>query len=217
MVALVLTGVVGFFAGGTWAALVRVPWQQSSWLVAALGAQALGSLLAEVSGASAPYLVGLVVSLATVAAFLAANRSLAGVPLVTAGLLLNVTVVAANGAMPVSTHAAARAGVHTHDIADGSDPRHRLAGAGTRLRLLGDVVPAPWPVRPEVLSVGDLLTVAGLAELALTASRRRRRSVGATDDHMRGADRGEEEAQAPGAGEEQGQPRQAAERLTSAV
>ena len=48
-----------------------------------------------------------------------------------------------------------------------SDARHEIAGIGTRLRWLGDIVPVPLPVRPEVVSPGDVLVAAGLAELVV--------------------------------------------------
>jgi hypothetical protein len=82
-------------------------------------------------------------------------------------------VVAANGAMPVSLVAAARAGVDTRAIALGSDPRHVLAGERTRWNPIGDVVPVPLPWQAEVVSPGDVLIAAGLAELISVGMRRR--------------------------------------------
>jgi hypothetical protein len=49
------------------------------------------------------------------------------------------------------------------------DSRHLPAGADTALRPLGDVIPVPLPVRPEVVSIGDLLGAAGMAQLVATA------------------------------------------------
>ena len=71
----------------------------------------------------------------------------------------------ANGAMPVSRWAAARAGVDLTDIADGSDARHVLAGAASSARALSDIVPVRIPWFPEVVSPGDVLVAAGLALL----------------------------------------------------
>jgi hypothetical protein len=64
--------------------------------------------------------------------------------------------------MPVSPEAAARAGL---DVLDTLDGRHELAASGTRLAPLGDVVPVPLPLRPEVVSPGDVLVAAGLGQL----------------------------------------------------
>src|SRR5439155_20104550 len=94
---------------------------------------------------------------------------LAGITLISVGLLANAVVVAANGAMPVSIDAAYRARVGISAIASGSDARHQIAGTGTQLRWLGDVVPVPLPWRPEVVSAGDVLVAAGLAELVVLA------------------------------------------------
>ena len=87
--------------------------------------------------------------------------------LVALGLLANALVVSLNGAMPVAGSAAGRAGVSTQDLLTGADPRHVLIGDRTRLRALSDVLPAPWPVVPEVLSPGDVMIAAGLGQLVL--------------------------------------------------
>jgi hypothetical protein len=120
--------------------------------------------------------VGLAASALCAAAFCARNLRVAGVPLVTLGLISNAVVVAANGAMPVSVSAATRAGVPVVDIAADRDSRHEVAGPGTTLRILGDVVPVPLPVRSEVVSPGDVLVAAGLAELIVIGMLRRRRT-----------------------------------------
>ena len=43
----------------------------------------------------------------------------------------------------------------------------RPADDDTRLPYLGDVVPVRMPLRPEVVSAGDVLIAAGLAQLVL--------------------------------------------------
>ena len=196
-------------------------------VVIAVVAQLPGAGVAEVTGTGWVYAVGLAVSALAALAFCARNLRVTGVPLVTAGLLLNAVVVGANAAMPVSIAAAARAGVSIDQIAAGNDPRHEIAGAGTHLRPLGDVIPAPLPVLPEVASPGDLLIAAGLAELVVLAMRRPRRrrydAVSPSDTRLVGRPEaapevarrtdGEEGPQAPRPREAQGQPRQAPERL----
>ena len=69
--------------------------------------------------------------------------------------------------MPVSAPAAARAG--TSYAAAVTDLQHVPAGPQTMLGFLGDVVPVPLPLRPEVASAGDVLVAAGLAQLMATA------------------------------------------------
>jgi len=123
-----------------------------------------------------------------------ANRYVPGVSLVTLGLAVNALVVILNGAMPVSIVAALRAaGVPITDIAAGYDARHTIAGEGTTLRPLGDVVPLPLPIRPEVVSAGDVLVAAGLGELVVMGMLRRRvYGPGRRRAVMDGEDRAEE-------------------------
>jgi hypothetical protein len=174
VLALAGAGLVGFVLGGSVASLATLP-LRSRWLVAvAVAAQLGGGLLASAAGSATAYVVGLAASALAALGFCLRNLRVRGVPLVTVGLLLNTTVVLANGAMPVSLAAAARAGTSTAVIAAGTDPRHTVAGAGTALRTLGDVVPVPLPVRPEVASPGDVLVAAGLTELLCLGMRRRR-------------------------------------------
>jgi Family of unknown function (DUF5317) len=135
----------------------------------------LGALAVQLAGylaGGASYTGSLIVSAALTLAFLALNRRLPGVALVSVGLLLNAVVVAANGAMPVSRPAAVAAGVSVSTVADGTDPHHEISGAGTRLHLLGDVVAVPLPGRPEVASPGDVAVSLGLALMVVAGMRR---------------------------------------------
>jgi hypothetical protein len=171
---LVGSGLLGFVLGGSVSSLQTLPLRDLWLVVVAVAAQLVGGLIAWLAGSGTAYAIGLTVSALAALAFCARNLRIRGVPLVTLGLLLNALVVTANGAMPVSTAAAARAGAPISSIAAGNDPRHVLAGAGTTLRGLGDVVPVALPLRPEVASPGDILIAAGLGELLCLGMRRRR-------------------------------------------
>ena len=182
VVALVGAVAVGYALGGSWARLTSLHLRWRRFVVAAVVAQ-LGGALVGVLGYGDPrraYVVGLGASALCAAAFCARNLRVAGVPLVTLGLVSNALVVALNGAMPVSVAAADRADVPVIDIAAGQDDRHTIAGPGTTLRFLGDVIPVPLPVRSEIVSPGDVLVAAGLAELVVMGMLRRRR----TDDSV---------------------------------
>ena len=174
MVALVGAVAVGLAFGGRWSRLTQLRLQWRALVVAAVLAQGGGALIgiAGLANARSSYVVGLAVSAACGAVFCARNLRIAGVPLLTLGLLCNALVVALNGAMPVSVHAALRAGVPLADIV--GDARHRVADAGTTLRPLADIIPVPLPARPEVVSAGDVLVAAGLAELISVGMLRRR-------------------------------------------
>ena len=167
----VLVGAVGLGLafGGSWRRLASLHLRHLSLIVAAVLAQAGGALVGVlgVADESTSYVVGLAVSACLALAFCARNARVFGVPLVCLGLCSNAVVVGANGAMPVSIVAAYHARVPTLAIASGADARHEIAGDGTALSWLGDVVPVPLPLRPEVVSVGDVLVVAGLAELVV--------------------------------------------------
>jgi hypothetical protein len=174
LLVLVGSGLLGFVLGGSVSSLQTLPMRDPWLVVVGVVGQVVGGLGAWLAGSGTTYAVGLAVSALAALAFCARNLRIRGVPLVTLGLLLNALVVMANGAMPVSVSAATRAGTPIASIAAGNDPRHALAGSGTTLRELGDVVPVPLPLRPEVASPGDVLIAAGLGELLCLGMRRRR-------------------------------------------
>ena len=118
----------------------------------------------------------------SVLAFLILNRSLPGVILIAAGLLLNTCVITANQAMPVSAAAARRAGLEEPTEVRG-DLKHELLDDDTKIGFLGDVIPVP--VLQEVLSIGDIVLALGVARLVYvqttgsTSTRRRSTKTGA--------------------------------------
>jgi hypothetical protein len=175
LILLVGAAAVALAAGGTWAALADLPLVGGRLVVVAVLAQLFGGGLARLTDLNGFYPAGLAISALAALAFCLRNIRLSGVPLVTLGLICNALVVALNGAMPVSASAAVRAGVPVAGIAAGNDARHRIAGTGTTLHDLGDVIPVPLPGRPEVLSPGDALIAAGLGELVLLGMRPSRR------------------------------------------
>jgi hypothetical protein len=123
------------------------------------------------------YPLGLVISALLVLVFLLRNRGIRGTGLVGLGLLSNALVVSLNGAMPVSPDASGEAGISTQAILAGQDPRHELSDGATVVPWLADVVPVVLPLRPEVVSVGDVLVTAGLGQLVVVGMTRRRRGV----------------------------------------
>ena len=175
LVVLVAVGAVvaALLAGGSWHGFnnlrVRRPWL----VVAAIAVQAVGAALAG-SASRDWYTAGLAGSAAAALVFCLANLRLAGLPLITAGLALNAVVVGLNTSMPVSIFSASRADVSIATISVGADPRHSIAGIGTTWRALGDTIPVPLPVAPEVVSPGDVLVAAGIGELLFVTMRRKR-------------------------------------------
>jgi hypothetical protein len=165
-VALLVAVVAGWLTGGSLDRLGSLPLRSRRLVWSAFAAQAVGAIVG-----GPVYAVGLAVSAVLVAWFLLRNRGIRGTGLVALGLLSNALVVGLNGAMPVSLDAAGRAGTTTQHILAGDDPRHELADRDTRLREIGDIIPVPAPWRPEVVSPGDVLVAAGLAQLVLLGMR----------------------------------------------
>ena len=162
----VLAGLVlARLRGGSLDHLEALDLRRRRLVVLALLAQAAGAVVGGPLHAT-----GLAVSAGLVAAFLVANRGVRGTGLVALGLAANALVVGLNGAMPVSTSAAARVGLSTLDVEDGLDPRHELVDDRTRLPVLADVIALPLPLRPEVVSAGDVLVAAGLAQLVVVGA-----------------------------------------------
>ena len=162
LVVLLCAVLVGRVCGGSVDRLGALDLRRRRLVAAALAVQALGAV---VGGPLYP--AGLAGSAALVTAFLVVNRGVRGTGLVALGLGANALVVALNGAMPVSATAAARAEIALDDVAAGLDSRHELADGSTRLPLLGDVVPVLLPLRPEVVSPGDVLVASGLGQLVV--------------------------------------------------
>lgn len=221
---LVTAVAVGWVLGGSLERLARLRLPAARLIPAALAAQALGALAGFAGAPPGPsYALGLAVSALLVAVPLVRARRVPGLGLVTLGLALNALVIAANGAMPVSAEAAARAGADTGALA--ADLRHEPLDAATRLPLLADVVPVALPLRPEVASPGDVLVAAGLGRLIVTGMRSRRspyRRGGVWEDRSTvrrppGRTRGQARPQAPQPEEARRQPRQAAQRLSRAA
>jgi hypothetical protein len=168
LVTLVLAVLLGWSFGGRLSYLERLPYQGLPLLAGALAALLGGTGLALAGLPARPTQgAGLAGAAALTLAFCLRSRAVAGLGLVGVGLLLNALAILANGGMPVSADAARRAGVDPVAAVDGS--RHVAAGPGTALRPLSDVIPVPLPLRPEVVSVGDMLGAAGMAQLVATA------------------------------------------------
>jgi hypothetical protein len=150
-------------------AAVRWPW------VAAVG---LALQLLPVPGRWALWL--LYGSLLLLLGFSAANLRRSGFALILAGLALNLTVIAANGGMPVDERAIVASGQQdtlAGLVRDGDGVKHRLAGPHTRLLPLGDVIAVAPPVG-QVISVGDVVVDLGIIWFLVAAMRaapRRRR------------------------------------------
>ena len=100
---------------------------------------------------------------------------LPGIWIVTAGMLMNLTVVLANGGrMPV---AASVASLGPSALTEqGYWAEYTLMGPATRIGWLGDWILLPWPLSrifPQAYSIGDMVALAGITVVLFLATRPR--------------------------------------------
>ena len=135
----------------------RLPWLVFLGLGLQIGVEVAATRFPEIDRGMAGPIV-LAISYGCVGAFVALNFRFPGALIIGLGLALNLSVILANGAMPVSRWAATVSGSHTAPHLQNS-VKHMDMGPGTRLRLLGDIIPLP-PI--GVVSVGDVVLGAGV-------------------------------------------------------
>jgi uncharacterized protein DUF5317 len=96
-----------------------------------------------------------------------------GFVLILIGMLMNVTVIAANDGMPVSRGALVAS--HQEEtlpiLLHGAGAKHHLAGPNDRLMFLADVIAVP-PL-DQVVSLGDVFAYGGVVWLIVAGMRRR--------------------------------------------
>jgi len=176
-------------AGGDLSALGRV---RVRYAPAIFGALAIQILIFAVfpHGSTELHRFLHIATYALAAAFVVANRRLAGMRVLALGATLNlVAILANNGVMPASRSSLRTAGM----LASSSDFLNSAAVAHPRLLFLGDILPVPSAVPlANVYSVGDVCIAIGVAIAihGLTGSRlvpRARRAVvdGAVGDPTR--------------------------------
>jgi hypothetical protein len=180
LVAVVAGVVLGLLAGGRFANASARPLRVTGALGAAVVLQAIPQLL-HVSGTTG--LGCVLASYALLLAFAAGNIRLVGMPVVLAGLLLNLVVITANSGMPVRADAILtiernRAPAELRDITFGA--KRHLEAPGDQLTILGDVLPVR--LLHQVVSFGDLILAFGIGDLIFrllkpSASHRRRRTT----------------------------------------
>ncbi len=171
VVALVIGAILGLLGRGSLRHLTT--WRLRSWWLVVAGAAL--QLAAERSTLGGAGIVVLLAGYGCLVVFAIRNVLLIGMGVAAVGLVANVTVVAANRAMPVSPGAVVAAGIASSgqlgEISYG--PRHRLERRGDRLMFLDDRLPVP--ALNQVLSIGDLIVAFGVADVAAHLVRRPRR------------------------------------------
>lgn len=102
------------------------------------------------------------------------NWRLPGFVLILVGLLLNFVVITVNEGMPVSRGAVVASGqaATLPELRDLDSPKHHLQRSDDRLMALADVIAVGPPIR-QVVSIGDIAVLAGVAWFLIAATRRR--------------------------------------------
>jgi hypothetical protein len=104
------------------------------------------------------------------------NRNRTGMWLAGLGVLMNFTVIAVNGGMPVMAEAAEVASGFTVTVPDLSGSfKHVLLDSGSRLTALADVIPLRIGGLGQVISLGDVFLAVGLGRFLEHELRRPRR------------------------------------------
>jgi hypothetical protein len=91
-----------------------------------------------------------------------ANRAKPGMWLAGLGILMNFTVIAANGGMPVLEGAAIVAGGFPDSVDIAGNYKHLVLDEGSRFALLADVIPLRFLGQGQVISLGDVFLAIGL-------------------------------------------------------
>lgn len=168
LVAFTLAIGLGYLLGGrlSWLSGIKVRW----FPLALVG---LGMQMAPVPGNRWPVYL-LYASFVLLLAFAFVNLKVTGFAIITVGIILNFTVIAANGGMPVSRQSLIDSGQAStlSDLVTAGGAKHHLVGSDDRLTFLADVIAIPAPVSQSV-SLGDLFTYGGVVVLIAAAMRRR--------------------------------------------
>lgn len=90
------------------------------------------------------------------------NRDKPGMWLAGLGILMNFSVIAANGGMPVLEEAAIVAGGFPEAVDITGNYKHLVLDQTTRLAFLADVIPLRFLEQGQVISLGDVLLAVGL-------------------------------------------------------
>lgn len=100
------------------------------------------------------------------------NRNKPGMWLAGLGILMNFSVIASNGGMPVLEGAAIVAGGFPESVNISGDYKHLILDENTRLAFLADVIPLRVIGQGQVISLGDVLLAVGLGRFLEAELRR---------------------------------------------
>lgn len=172
LVALAVGVFIGYALGGRLRNLGQVRLRGESTLIALVFATAIAPRVFEYAAPRWHDALMLVwaVSMAVLIWLAWRNVRTPGIGVLGIGLLANYLVILANGGMPVDAEVARRAGGDEAVARLAGSAFHVVAGRGTKLPFLGDIVPLPWA--NALVSVGDLLMLVGAVVFVAWGMRR---------------------------------------------
>ncbi|MGH8872624.1 MAG: DUF5317 domain-containing protein [Acidimicrobiia bacterium] len=145
-------------------------------LLVALGLQVGTTWLPATDWAEGLGLAMVLISYGLLMVLVLLNRHRTGMWLAGLGVLMNFTVIALNGGMPVLAEAAEVASGFTVTEPDLSGSfKHIILDSGSRLTLLADVIPLRLGSLGQVISLGDVFLAVGLGRFLEQELRRPRR------------------------------------------
>lgn len=159
---------------GSWNRLFHLPIQGSLFFVAGLFLQVALDVVefAPRRGETAGYGL-LMLSYAFLLAFCLVNLPLRGMAVIALGIALNAIVIGLNQGMPTRSVSANDHG-RPVPVSVEQTVKHRPASSDDLLGFLGDEILLPKPF-DTLVSVGDVVLLVGICELAYFSSRQRRR------------------------------------------
>lgn len=164
---------VAIIRGGRLANLGEIELRLWPLLIIGFAVQTASGFIPSGRSWSAPVGVALLlISYLFILAVVIANRARPGMWLAGFGILMNFSVIAANGAMPVLEAAASAASGFSAEVAI-TDFKHIVLGSETRLMFLADVIPVRffWG-SGTVISLGDVFLAVGLGRFLESELRR---------------------------------------------
>lgn len=164
----------------------RGGWKLAVGVAGLFAVQAL--IVLYVPGQSGLQLAALTLSQIALLGLVFLNRHLPGAVLFASGMILNITVMLANGGwMPISPEIYYFIYPERAVALEARPPNSKgiiLSREDTNLWVLSDIVPIVLPWRRTAVSIGDLLLVAGTAQFVFHTTARKRVSKGSTVAHV---------------------------------
>lgn len=167
---------ISMFRGGRLANLADIELRSWWLLIVAVALQVGTRFVSDTSAGETLGVAMVLVSFGLLMVMVVLNRARPGMWLAGLGILMNFTVIALNGGMPVMAEAARVASGFTVTTPDLSGSfKHILLDETSRLTFFADVIPLRLGSIGQVISLGDVFLAVGLGRFLEHELRRPRR------------------------------------------